>query len=67
MQPVDVTIQGQALNSFGLTAHNTISGVGLNTFGFLWPCSDIWSTSEAAITTTWVSSIDASTVEVCSD
>lgn len=51
--PIDVKIVGNALNSFGLTGEDTISGVGLNTFGFLWPKADIWTTCEDVITTTW--------------
>lgn len=67
LQPVDVTIQGQALNSMGLTANNTIAGLGLNTFGFLWPCDGIWQPSDASITTAWVSCSSPSSVEVCAD
>ncbi len=67
MNPVDVTIQGIALNDYGLSANNTIAGLGLNTWGFLWPCDSIWSTAESAITTTWVSCSSPGTVEVCSD
>ena len=67
-QPVDVTIQGMALNSFGLTANNTIAGLGLNTFGFLWPCDGIWGPGDDPLTTTWANCSPASpTVEVCTD
>lgn len=50
-----VLLEGQALNSFGFTAYNTISGLGLNTFGFLWPDSEIWNpwVTEDSVTTTW--------------
>lgn len=66
--PFDVTIKGMALNSFGLTAENTISGVGLNTFGFLWPCADIWVPTDLPITTTWVGCATSSdNIEVCHD
>lgn len=66
MQPLDVTIQGQALNDFGLSALNTIAGLGLNTFGFLWGCPDIWVDSDAALTTTWANS-DTGGIEYCND
>lgn len=66
--PIDVTIKGQALNSFGLTANDTIAGLGLNTFGFLWPCDAIWTDCEAAITTTWENcDVANETVETCVD
>ena len=65
--PVDVSIKGQALNSRGLTAENAISGIGLLTFGFLWPCADIWTNSEESITTVWTDYPQASTVEDCID
>jgi hypothetical protein len=52
--PVQVKIGGQALNSFGLTNDDSVSGVGLNTFGFLWASEDIWTPTVGTITTTWV-------------
>lgn len=63
----DVRIVGQALNSFGLTAFNTIEGLGLNTFGFLWPCAGIWAPVDAAVSTVWVECPMANvpTVEDC--
>lgn len=51
--PLDVVILGMALNDFGLSANNTIAGLGLNTFGFLWPCDAIWSPADHVISTTW--------------
>jgi len=51
--PIDVVIKGTALESFGFTAEKTISGVGLNTFGFLWPCPDIWGPAVDGVTTSW--------------
>ncbi len=51
--PINVKIVGQALNSRGFTAEQTVSGVGLNTFGFLWPTSDIWTPADPAVTTAW--------------
>ncbi len=68
--PLDVTVQGQALNDFGFEALNTIAGLGLNTFGFLWPCDAIWSSAQDAITTTWIgcdTNNPANTVETCTD
>jgi hypothetical protein len=68
LPPVDVVISGQALDSRGLVGiANAISGVGLNTLGFIWPCEDSWTCSEDRLTTTWVSSISGTTVEVCTD
>lgn len=68
MQSVDAIIVGQALNDQGFIAYDAIAGLGLNTFGFLWPCSDVWAPQQRAITTTWVG-IQTSTVttETCSD
>lgn len=51
---VPATIVGNALNDFGLEANSTIAGLGLNSFGFLWPCDGIWEPCEADITTVWV-------------
>lgn len=66
--PLDVIIVGQALNSDGFQGPaGAISGLGLNTFGFLWPCSDIWTNSENSITTVWTNSVTQTTVEVCTD
>jgi hypothetical protein len=63
--PIDVVIKGQALNSFGLTANDTISGVGLNTFGFLWPCADIWYPADENVTTTWSEcTLDSGSTEI---
>lgn len=53
MNPLDVVIRGQALNSLGLTAEKTIAGLGLNTFGFLWPCDGIWGPAVDPVTTLW--------------
>lgn len=64
---LDVTIQGQALNDFGFEALGTIAGLGLNTFGFLWPCDAIWVNSESSITTTWTNSVTNTSVETCTD
>lgn len=68
-QPLDVIIVGQALNDFGFVgAQNAIAGLGLNTFGFLWPCDAIWTCTDPAITTVWVDvpPVNPST-EVCLD
>lgn len=42
--------------SRGLTAFDTVSGIGLDTLGFLWGCADIWSIVRDPVTTTWASS-----------
>lgn len=68
MEPLDVIVTGRALNSFGFTSYNTIAGLGLNTFGFLWPCDGIWDTAEQSVTTTWVTVPGYYTnTEVCID
>lgn len=65
--PVDVIIVGQALNDLGLEAFDTISGLGLNTFGFLWGCNEIWAPADAPVSTTWVNANESGSVEVCTD
>lgn len=66
--PVDVTIQGMALNDRGFEALNTVEGLGLNTFGFLWPCEGIWAPAQVSITTTWTNCAPYNpTVETCTD
>ena len=61
----EVTIAGDALNSFGFVNEAAIEGLGLNVFGFIWPCGSIWgpalfaslttswSTGEPSVTTNW--------------
>ena len=64
--PVDYVIVGTALESFGLTGNNTIDGVGLNTFGFLWSCSGIWTDwDDPARTTAWTSWQANGAIETC--
>lgn len=53
---VDATVEGEALETFGLTARDTISGIGLVTFGFLWECAAIWEPSDESVTTNWSNS-----------
>lgn len=67
MQPLDVVVAGQALETRGFTAFRTIAGLGLVTSGFLWPCDGIWQPSDdASLTTTWVAaSVANSNTEVC--
>ena len=61
-----VRVVGQALNDFGFVAFDTIEGLGLNTFGFLWPCEGIWTVSYDAASTTWTPCADNNqTVENC--
>lgn len=67
-QPLDVIVVGNALNSFGFTAFDTISGIGLNTFGLLWGCNDIWASAEPAVTTVWADcAVAVDTLETCLD
>lgn len=67
--PLDVTVTGMNLNSFGLVSNfGAISGVGLNTFGFLVPCDAIWTPACPSITTTWVScGANSGNIETCVD
>lgn len=66
--PFDVTIVGTALESQGFVANNTIAGIGLNTFGFLWPCDGIWSPGQDTVSTTWIScGASMGNIEVCFD
>lgn len=51
--PFEVRVVGMALNDFGFVAYNTIAGLGLNTWGMLWPCDGIWAPTDEAIVTTW--------------
>jgi hypothetical protein len=58
LRAFDVTVKGYVLETFGLTDRNTIDGIGLNTFGFVWPCDNIWfqpyySNLSLSISTTW--------------
>lgn len=68
MLPVDVIVVGKALNDSGFTAYDVTEGLGLNTFGFLWPCSGIWASQNTGVSTVWVP-IQTSTVntETCTD
>lgn len=66
--PVDVIIAGEALCDTGLSAFNTISGLGLNTFGYLWGCGEIWGPAFPKVTTTWtVYTEPTATIETCLD
>ena len=66
--PVDAVVVGEALNDAGFVANAAIEGLGLNTFGFLWPCTGIWAPMNRGITTVWTA-IQTSTVttETCTD
>jgi hypothetical protein len=62
MASIDVIIQGTNLNSFGFVTDNTsTSPLGLNTFGLVMACSDIWVTADDDITTTWTDCSDGAT------
>ncbi len=52
----DVTVYGEAIETMGFEAYETINGFGLLTFGLLWECPAIWTASETALTTSWVTS-----------
>lgn len=70
MAAFDVTVEGDALNTRGFVNIGAVSGIGLNTFGFLWDCGGIWGPGPFvtwfpgqpdAITTTWADSESAVT------
>jgi hypothetical protein len=58
--PFDVRVVGMALNDFGFEAFNTIAGLGLNTFGFLWPCDGVWAPADEFVVTVWTGCAGAS-------
>jgi len=52
-----VGIVGEALNTQGFIGKNTTDhdiGIGLHTFGFVWPDSAIWTNFAPGVTTNWV-------------
>lgn len=58
--PVDVTFQPLALVDLGLASDyngfgypNVLSGVALNTFGWLWDTEDRWTRDSPAVTSVW--------------
>jgi len=56
--PFSTGIAGQALNTMGFVGNNTTDhdrGIGLNTFGFVWPSAAIWTNFADGITTSWTS------------
>lgn len=57
----DITVYGEALETFGFEAYQTIDGFGLLTFGFLWECAQIWTDSESTLATSWTNSESAIT------
>lgn len=66
--PVDAIVVGDALNTFGMEAFNTISGLGLNTFGFLWGCGEIWAPAYPPVVTIWTGYQEPNvTVTTCVD
>ncbi len=68
-QPIDAVVSGVALETEGFVGIQfAVAGLGLNTFGFLWPCDGIWTTSDLPITTTWTCGISSPSdnIETCS-
>lgn len=49
----DITIDGNGLETFGFESFGAFSGVGLNTFGFIWDCAAIWSKAINTPTNSW--------------
>ena len=58
---MDVTVKGFALASFGLTDSTHISGLGLETRGFVWPCQTWWI-MPTGVTTSWTQPAGVSTI-----
>jgi len=57
-QPLDVEIDGLALLTYGFVGEDeaALEGLGLNTFGFLWPVNGIWTSCicvDESVETTW--------------
>jgi hypothetical protein len=64
--PVDARVVGQALESRGFIGdQKAIAGLGLNSFGFIWPCDAIWTDTDSVIVTAWSDVASASSVEDC--
>lgn len=63
-KPFDVQIVGDALETQGFEAYKTVEGLGLITFGFLWPLEGIWSPGEdIPVSTTWSNCTDCGGIE----
>lgn len=56
----DTLISGKALNDFGFEAFDHVEGIGLLTFGFLWPADGIWAPYGGSFITTWANYTDLS-------
>jgi len=58
---IEVVIKGSSLNTNGFVGNNApdgagtfvFSGIALNSFGFVFACSDLWDGYEDSITTVW--------------
>lgn len=64
----DVTLNGRGLLDYGLYG-NTVDGLGLQTFGFVWLCSSIWDNADEAVTTSWsaCTEVPGTNLEACDD
>lgn len=51
--PVRVEFEPWAQATNGLTANNTVDGIGLVTFGWLWSCAAIWDNYDYPRSTIW--------------
>jgi len=68
LNPIDVVISGTNLETQGFLGLNfATAGIGLLTFGFLFPCDEHWVSDEIPITTTWENCLDADSSETCTD
>lgn len=57
----DVTVYGEAVETFGFEAYGSIDGFGLHSFGLLWSCPNIWTGSDSTLSTSWTASESATT------
>jgi len=57
--PFNVYVEGNALETYGFEAFGAFSAPGLLTFGLVWGCGEIWSTTEQSVSTSWSTSESA--------
>lgn len=51
---LDINVVGEALENMGFEARDPVvqqSGIGLNSFGFVWDSN--WSNADPSVTTSW--------------
>lgn len=68
MANIDATINGRGLLDYGLYGYS-IDGLGINTYGFVFLCSNIWDNADEIISTSWTpcTTGNGNTLESCDD